>query len=161
MKVPSLEIRLDSPAALTSPRVLTSGRAAADSWARGTVALSRQPPESLREDLPLWMMRPGGNSAILYRAFREMVRVLDSVRLPKEFAWSSMLLVPVCDDEELTSRREETLYRAGAVTHVWLRCPTTRPSKPPCGLFPPADGSRCRIWPPPTPGPWANWMKPP
>jgi hypothetical protein len=152
MKVPTLEIRLDDPASLTSPRISDYSGTAADRWTRGVVVLSDVPPESLPGDLPAWTMRPACNAAVLYRAFREMARVLDSVPIVKEFSWSSMLLAPVCDDPELTYKREAILYRAGAVHTMWLRCPDDEVLKaslcaaPPCGRLQAQNMTTANTW---------------
>lgn len=121
-KLPTLEIRLDNPAELEEPCVLTQGETSVERWKYGTVVLSDRKPEVL-PDGPVWLLRKSGAAAITYRAFREAVRVLSEFGLPAEFSWSSLPLVPACDDLSITARRERDSYAYGAVHTLWLRYP--------------------------------------
>ena len=122
LRLPTVELRLDNPAELTLPEVLLWEEASAEVWSNGTVIMADRKPEKM-PDGPVWLLRHRGTAAVTYRAFREAVRVLAALSLPAEFSWSSIPLAPVCDDLELTLRREADSYAFCAIHTVWLRCP--------------------------------------
>ena len=120
--LPTLEIRLDNPAELEEPSAVTEKETRVETWKYGTVVLSDKKPEDVPAG-PVWLLRNTGGAAVTYRAFRETVRVLRELDLPAEFSWSSLPLVPICDNLQITARRELDSYACGAIHTLWLRCP--------------------------------------
>ncbi len=122
LRLPTLEVRLDNPAELEQPLTAAWGDACVETWKYGSVVLADRKPEELPEG-QVWLLRNTGAAAVTYRAFRETVRVLKALGLPAEFSWSSLPLVPACDDLTITARRELDSYAYGAIHTLWLRCP--------------------------------------
>jgi hypothetical protein len=120
-KLPTLELRFDAPAELQLPQVTAMPWGTAEHWDRGTVLLAESKPEALPEG-PVWLLKKNGAAAVIYRAFREAVRVLQEVGLPAEFAWSSLPLAPLCDDETRMGEKEKACWALGAIHTLWLRC---------------------------------------
>ena len=119
-KLPTVEIRLDKPEELTLPAVQQQGNMTVERWRFGTVVLADDVPAALPEDAA-WLLRPDGAASVTYRAFKEMIRLLQAVELPAEFAWSSIPLASLCQDAAILAEKEQACYTLGAVHTLWVR----------------------------------------
>lgn len=147
-QVPTLEVRLDNPAGLSGPERLDGG---ADRWQAGTVLLAGEQPHQLPEGR-VWLLRESGAGAVIYRAFRQAVEMMEPLRGELEFSWSSVPLSPVCDDVELTHRREALCYSYGAIHTLWVRSRSELALKerlrqlPPCGQLQVQNMATANTW---------------
>ena len=114
------EFRFDCPDELHLPETVSEENGTADRWERAAVILCNETDFSGRA-ANVWKFEKHGFAAILYRAFREAIRVKEELNLVPEFLWSSVPLALSCCDYDLLLKKESVMYTQAAVHTFWCK----------------------------------------